>query len=453
MLSRGDKVLVGVSGGPDSIALVDLLYSLKRKYGLKLYLAHLDHMIRGDQSRADAVFVHGLADRLGLPVISKVKDAVSFSRKRKLTLEQGARIIRYKFFLETAEKIRAKKIALAHNADDQAETVLIRIIRGTGLEGLGSMHPVSEREGITIIRPLIEIWKKDILSYLTQRRLNFKIDSSNKNKAYFRNKVRLGLIPYLSREYNPRIKETLFRLGESAREDYSYLADRTKEAFLKLTGPGSSYSEAGFSIKKLKKHSIAIQRGIIRLAIKQIKGNLQKISYQNWKDLDGLIKDPAGNKFLDLSEGIKARKEYDRVVFYKKPGSSIVKKFRYPLRVPGVTTIPETRLRVEAKLVKKTIRKKQKDKTSEIFDYNKLNLPLLLRNRTKGDRIRPLGMSREKKLKDIFIDQKVPLLKRNSTLVIVSADGEIVWLVGLKVSDRFKITSRTKQILKITLYS
>ena len=446
-------MLAGVSGGPDSAALVDLLYSLKRKYGLKLYLAHLDHMIRGDQSRADAAFVRSLANKLRLPVVSKAEDAVSFSRRKKLSLEQGARIIRYKFFLESAKKFGAKKIALAHNADDQVETVLMRIIRGTGLEGLGSMHPVSKQQGRVIIRPLIETRKKDILAYLRQKGLKFRIDASNKDKTYFRNKVRLELIPYLARNYNPRIKDVLLRMAESLRDDYDYLAARTKDAFLGLVGPGISHSEVDFSIKKLNKYPIAIQKGVIRMAVKKIKGDLQRISYQNWKDLDGLTKDPAGSKFLDLAGGVKVRKEYDKMVFYKYQGQSAMKEFRYLLKVPGITTVPEAKLRIETKLVKKTVGKKSTDKTSEIFDYHKIKNPLLLRNRIKGDRIKPLGMSKEKKLKDIFIDQKVPLLKRNSTPVLVSADGEIIWLVGLKVSDRFKITPRTRQILKITLNS
>ncbi|MEA3560925.1 MAG: tRNA lysidine(34) synthetase TilS [Candidatus Omnitrophota bacterium] len=464
MLSEGDKVLIGVSGGPDSIALIYLLYYLKDNYSLKLYVTHLNHMIRGAQAREDAAFVRNLANELRLPIVVKSEDVPYFVRENKLTLEQGARIIRYKFFFESAKRIKADKIALGHNADDQVETVLMRIIRGTGLQGLGSMHPVSKQEGTVIIRPLIEIWKKDILNYLKQKGLKFRIDASNKNKAYLRNKIRLNLIPHLSRNYNSRIKQTLFRLSECAREDYSYLKNQAQNAFLKLTGQHSSspglvlgYSPlVSFSIKALNKYSPAIQREIIRLAIKTVKGNLRKISYQNWQDLDGLIKNLNGSKFLDLPEQVRARKEYGKIVFDKHHKSPLTRKFRSRLRVPGITAIFRSRLRVETKLVKRITRNKLKknkleDKTTELFDYDKLNFPLLLRNRELGDRIRPLGMKGEKKLKNIFIDQKIPLLKRDSIPVVVSGNGEIIWVAGLKVSDKFKITPQTRQILKITL--
>lgn len=452
MLSRNDRVLVCVSGGPDSVALLHLLYCLKDKDNLRLHIAHLNHMIRGSQAEDDAVFVRNLAKKLGLPIVLKREDVPSFAQKRKLSLEEGARILRYKFFLETAKKVKANKIAMAHSADDQAETVLMRIIRGTGLQGLGSIQPVSEQKGIVIIRPLIETWKQEAIDYLRQKKLRFRVDISNKDETYFRNKVRLNLIPYLSRNYNPRIKETLIRLGESVREDYNYLRTETEKAFLKLTENRNFPSEVNFSIKKLSKYPLAIQRGVIRLAIKKVKGDLRKISYQNWKDLNGLIKNLNGNKFLDLPENTRIRKEYDRLVFCRHQGLSLKEGFRCRLKIPGITTVSKNGVRIETKLVNKRIGSRPKDRTIELFDYDKLTRPLLVRNRLKGDRIKPLGMKGEKKLKDIFIDQKVPLLRRDFTPIIVSGDGEIVWVAGLKVSDRFKITPQTRQILKITLY-
>ena len=459
MLSKNDKVLVCVSGGPDSVALLYLLYFLKDKFNLKLRIAHLNHMIRGKEADRDADFVRNLAGRLNSPIISKKSDVPSFVKKNKLSSEEGARILRYRFFLEAAVKFKVDKVAIGHTADDQIETVLMRIVRGTGLEGLGGIQPVIEQNGIRIIRPLIEVWKKEIEDYLRQKNLRFRTDLSNKDKAYFRNKIRLGLIPYLSRNYNPGIKEILLRLGDAAREDCDYLGKVSEKAFENLieVEAKKNKSEIGVSIRRLNRHSLAVRRRIMRLAIRKIKGDLRRISFQNLEDLNSLIQGSDRNLFLHLPDGIKVRREYGKLIFYKSGRQKTIKKFKYSLKIPGITMMPEAGLRVEASLANKgsrgLIKKKTKDSNIKLFDYDKLKFPLLVRNRLPGDRIRPLGMKGKKKLKDIFIDQKIPLLQRNSAPVIVSADGRIAWVVGAKTSDEFKLVPATKRILKITLSS
>ena len=453
MLSENDKVLVCVSGGPDSVALLYLLYFLKDEFNLKLRIAHLNHMMRGKEADRDADFVRNLAERLNSPIISKNSDVPSFVKKNKLSSEEGARILRYRFFSEAAVKFKVDKVAIGHTADDQIETVLMRIVRGTGLEGLGGIQPVIEQNGINIIRPLIEVWKKEIEDYLRQKNLRFRTDLSNKNKVYFRNKIRLGLIPYLSRNYNSGIKEILLRLGDAAREDCDYLGKVSKKAFEKLIEVESkkNKSEIGVSIRRLSRHPLAVRRRIMRLAIRKIKGDLRRISFQNLEDLNSLIQGSDRNLFLHLPDGIKVRREYGKLIFYKSGRQKTIKKFKYSLKIPGITMMPEAGLRVEASL--QSQRTQRRAAVTELFDYDKLKFPLLVRNRLPGDRIRPLGMKGKKKLKDIFIDRKIPLLQRDSVPVIVSADKRIVWVVGAKTSDEFKLTPATKRILRIALSS
>ncbi len=453
MLSKNDLVLVCVSGGADSVALLYLLCLLKDEFSLKLHIAHLNHMIRAKDAEKDAEFVRNLAQRLKLPIISRRMDVPSFVKKNRLSSEEGARILRHRFFSASAAKIKADKVAIAHTADDQAETVLMRIIRGTGLEGLGGMQPVVEQNGMKIIRPLIEVWKKEIENYLKQNNLRFRLDLSNKDKAYFRNKIRLALIPYLTRNYNSRIKEILLRLGDGAREDYACLEKKAEKVFEKLVEAKKDKFEIEFSIKRLKKYPLAIQRIVMRLAIEKIKGDLRRISFQNLGDLNGLIQS-SGNLFLHLADKIKVRKEYDKLIFYKPRRQKRIKGFKYKLKTPGVTTISESGLKIttadyadKISVVAKTA------KEVAYFDYDKIKFPLFARNRLPGDRVRPLGMKGKKKLKDIFIDQKIPLLQRDFTPLIVSADKKIIWVVGVKNSDEFKLTPATKRILKITLSS
>ena len=461
MLSENDLVLVCVSGGADSVALLYLLYLLKDEFRLRLHIAHLNHMIRAREADRDAEFVRSLAQRLKLPIISRRVNVPSFVKKNRLSTEEGARILRYRFFSEAAAKIKADKVAIAHTADDQAETVLMRIIRGTGLEGLGGIKPAIEQNGMKIIRPLIEVWKKEIENYLKQKNLRFRLDLSNKDKSYFRNKIRLALIPYLARNYNFRIKEILLRLGDVAREDYAFLEKKAEKVFDKLVETKKDKFEIEFSIKRLKRCSVAIQRIVMRLAIEKIKGDLRRISFQNLQDLNGLIRSPDRNLFLHLADKIKVRKEYDKLIFYNSRRQKRIKRFKYKLKISGLTTISESGLKIltrdyPAKTADEADKISGPIKTAKgvaYFDYNKIKFPLFVRNRLPGDRIRPLGMKGKKKLKDIFIDQKIPLLQRDFTPLIVSAEEKIIWIVGVKSSEECKLTPATKRILKITLSS
>ncbi len=350
MLRRGCKVVVAVSGGPDSVVLVDLLCSLRKEYDLTLWIAHLDHGIRGQESEDDALFVRGLAKKLGLGITVQEIDVPTLSKSEGLSLEEGARFARYRFLSEVARSLGARRVATGHTAEDQAETVLMRLIRGSGTEGLGGMAPARELgNGVKIIRPLIEVWRKDVERYLSQRGLEFKQDRSNWDPSILRNKVRLNLIPYLAKGYNPKIKDVLVRVGEILRCDYDYLGQAIEAAFLDLAKMDNG--RVILSTKRLSRYPLAARRGILRRSIKEVKGDLKRISFKNWEDLDNLVGRLDGNSSLDLSGGLKVERSYDKLIIHKADSSPAPKAFEYRLKVPGSAEIPEAGMKIETELL------------------------------------------------------------------------------------------------------
>lgn len=297
LIETRDRIVVGVSGGPDSVALLYILNRLKKEYGLSLHLAHLDHMLRKD-SYKDAEFVESLSKRLKLPITTARINIKGLSQKG--SQEEIARNARLGFFFKVAKNWKAKKIALGHNLDDQAETVLMRIIRGTGLYGLAGIAAKRKISGFQIIRPLIETKRKEINAYLKKKKIKPRIDNSNLHDFYFRNKLRNKLIPLLEKEYNGNIKETLANLAQSASYDYDYLclmAERT------LKG-----QRLRFNIQKLQKLHPAILRLILRRAIAAIKGDTRRISLKHIKEIEDLIFNRPINSIVDLPKGISVIK-------------------------------------------------------------------------------------------------------------------------------------------------
>ena len=318
LFSENDKVIVAVSGGADSVALLFLLSSLKEEYNLKLYVAHFNHQIRGKEADEDGLFAKKLAKKLNLSFILKKSPAPAYAKRKKLSLEEAARILRYEFLTAVAKKKEADKIALAHNKNDQIETILMRLLRGGGSQGLGGMPPKRLIvKGISIVRPLIETSRKEILNFLNQRKIKFREDSSNKEMVYLRNRVRHRLIPYLER-YNPQIGQILFNTGENLREENEYLEEIARKVFLQVSQ--SKDKKAILSLNKLTNFHPALQKRVLRLAIKEVKGDTRQIGYQHWQALDLLINKDKRNLFLDLPQ-LRVQKEYNKIIFLRcKPG-------------------------------------------------------------------------------------------------------------------------------------
>jgi tRNA(Ile)-lysidine synthase len=363
----GEPLLIGVSGGPDSVALLHALVKL----GYRPHVCHLNHRWRGVASDADAAFVRALAVKLGLPVTIG-------SRKVPHT-EAAARQARQEFFERVAKKTGIRTLALAHTADDQVETFLLRLLRGAGTTGLGAMWPERRIGKLRVVRPMLEVSRKEVLKYLSAEGLKYREDASNADRRFLRNRLRHELLPLLERDYNPGIRSVLRRTAEILR------AEAAKEP-------------------------VAAQRREIRRQL----GNL------NFRQVEEVRKKLAG---------------------------------QLPVKAPGKTRIPALGIVLECAGLTAPCRIRKgglkPPHSTEYFDADALGDRLIVRTWRDGDRFQPLGMKGEKKLQDFFVDEKVPRRERGLVPLLCAADGRIAWIIGHRMAEPFKVTTRTKCILRV----
>jgi tRNA(Ile)-lysidine synthase len=443
MLSKGDRVVVGISGGPDSTALLLILCELAEDFDLFIHAAHLNHMIRGEEADRDEDFVRDLCGRMGIGITCKRVDVLQLKRSLGISEEDAGRRARYEFLSSVAEDIGANRIALGHTADDQAETVLMRILRGCGIEGLKGIPPV---RGM-IIRPLIEVSASEIRGYLEGKGVTPRIDSTNLIPKYLRNRIRNELFPILL-SYNPRIKSSLARLAELAMEEDEYMRSLAIQI---LDGISSKGNGIAIDRSALEGIAIPLRRRVIREAIRRVKGDLRRVDYQHIQ----LLLDPPSLPFsLDLPDGIKAElSEKDlkiRRVREAEPPPPPVDLFP-----PGFFELPEWGCAIRMDIVDRGEISEEEmrsgGKTKAFMDLDKLSLPLLLRAREKGDRIRPFGMKGTKKVKEIMIEEKIPRDKRDRWPIICSG-GKVAWVVGKRSSEDFKVTDETRRVLVVEVF-
>lgn len=440
MLAPGQTVVVGVSGGADSVALLHALWTLRDELELQIIVAHLNHGIRGVEADSDASFVEELAERLGLPSVIEKVDVPAVRRQLGLGLEEAARKVRYEFLEEVAVNARAARIAVAHTADDQVETVLLNIIRGTGPDGLTGMLPVRGK----IIRPLIEVFRQDVESYLKENGLEWRTDVTNLDLYHARNRVRLELIPMLQERFNPRVKEAILSLSLIARDEAEVVRTATEQAFeaaVKEAGP----VEVAFDAAVLGQYPRAIRRRCLRMAIETVKGDLRDVEYEQVERLVERLERgekftftlPSGVIYAELSKGALR-------VFRKVEVPRV--KVTHELAVPGRTEAPELGVVLETAFVPPETR--PENPYQAVVDAGKLAGRLVVRTWEPGDRMTPLGMVGHKKLQDIFVDMKVDRNDR-VTVPIIADEEKIVWVAGLVVSDEVKIVDSTESALLI----
>jgi tRNA(Ile)-lysidine synthase len=446
LINNGDRILIGVSGGPDSLALLHSLKTLKEEYNLYLHIAHLDHMIRGEESIKDAKFIERLAREWNIPITIKSYDVKAYQKEKGLSLEDAARQVRYRFFFGLIEKFNINKVAVGHNANDQAETVLMKFLRGAGLKGLSGIYPKQGK----IVRPLIEISREEIEGYCKEHNLNPRIDKSNLETIYLRNKVRLNLIPLLVEEYNNNLVSTLNKTADLLREEEIFLGEYTIENLAQLT-INKNNGKLILNAEKLLELNLAIQRRVIREGIKFLKGSYQDIYYDHIDLVLDLIKNSETGSRLDLPQGIIVKLNYEEIIFTTEDIDNI-NYFKHRLLL-GSKKIPQVDLEVKTKIVEKTYpwKKTLNDPNIACLDFSKIGKEFYLRQREDGDRFYPLGMKGSKKVKDFLIDEKIPINKRDKVPIFTTLDGDIFWVGGLRVDDRFKITDETEKILIIEI--
>ncbi len=301
--SSGSTVVIGVSGGPDSVALVHVMHLLRHQLGIKIIVAHLDHRLRRESPK-DRKFVEEFSKRLGLVCVCA---QAPLRHSQKGSLEDWARQQRFDFLIGVARRYKADAVLLAHTADDAAETVLMRILRGSGLLGLRGIHQKRDIHGVTFVRPFLSVEKAKILKYLKKEKLPYRIDKTNLKTDFFRNKVRLKLLPLLAKEYSPNIRHLLVNLSESASVDYDLLTGQA-QALWDKAAERSSVSEARLNCKVLTKAHPALQRMVLRMAFKHIKGDLKRLTFDHVCHLEALLKSPLKRTAVDLPDGITVMK-------------------------------------------------------------------------------------------------------------------------------------------------
>lgn len=442
MIAQGDGIVVGVSGGPDSVCLLDILNRLSGELGIRLVTAHFNHGLRGPEDDAETELVVNMAGSMGLPY----KTGKAFHLQAGTSsLEEKARLARYRFLETVREHFNARKIALGHNLNDQAETVIMRLLRGSGLSGLAGIPPV--RGGI-IIRPLIRIKREDIISYLRARNLTYAIDGSNRNLKFTRNRIRFKLLPMML-EYQPKLIENLGRLSAILRDEEDFMEslawDWVQRESAKEDDGSISVALSSFSML----HA-ALRNRVIRYLLKKTGSNLRHVNNNHIRSVSDIIDKGNPQSMINLPNGIIVRRVYDRLMF-TVAGKPLSTDFQYRIESPGQLHMRKIgKILLVTESIGKTDPIRGDSGNTALLDADTLHYPLVVRNFKAGDRFVPLGMKGHKKVKDFFIDLKVPSPVRAVT-PILTCDDFIVWICGYRIDERFKVTSKTKKVLRISI--
>ncbi len=430
LIKENDKVLVGLSGGADSVCLLNLLYENNL---CKIGAVHINHGVRGEEADRDELFCENLCKKMGIDFYKRKVDMNFFAKDKKISKEEAGRILRKDIFNDISKEHGYSKIALAHNYNDQVETLLMRIFRGTGIDGLSGIEYKSDN----IIRPLLNIKRSEIEKYILDNNLEYVDDSTNFENEYNRNKIRNIIIPTIEDTLNENISENIFNLSELAKIDSDYLDNITKKEFKNCCKINEYYIQ--LDIEKLKNLDDSIKYRLVRKVFEYLNGDTKNLSRVNVEDILNLSDLSSGREIENIS-GVNIRKSFDNLIFSKN--LEVVKDFKIKLESGNTYTINGYNIEVfDSDLI-------IDNENSISISNNLINGDLVLRNRRDGDRILPQGRNSIKKLKDIFIENKIDKLDRDRYLII--ADNEIVyWVYNLVKSSQLRENDKMYKVVRI----
>jgi len=447
LFQRGSGIVIGLSGGADSVCLLKILKELKNEFELKLTAVHLNHNLRGREADEDQAFVEDLCANWNIELEVFKKDVNEIARKKKISVEEAGRITRYGLFNQVLAERKSQYIAVAHQKEDQAETVMLNILRGTGLDGLCGM---SMKQG-NIIRPLLNISRKQIEEFLQKEKIPYRIDSTNLDSDYTRNRIRNELFPMIRSMFDIDPVSRLVRISALVQDERDFLEHTAETAYNEVV---VSHSDAvKIYLEKFKSIPAAIKKRIIRKAWEKINKGRQNLEYVHVEQILNLCRNGTTGKKVVLPREIEARISYGCLVLSPKTPQK-AGSFYYPIQPGGVIRAAEAGGILEAGIMPaqdafekyghpENIRERD---CIQLFDYDKLKGNLVLRSRTEGDVIKLAGLGGEKKLKKFFIDEKIPREKRDN-IPLVAQGNKILWIVGMRTSEEFKAKRNSKNIL------
>ncbi|HUV94142.1 MAG TPA: tRNA lysidine(34) synthetase TilS [Anaerolineae bacterium] len=479
LLLPRDTVVLGVSGGPDSLCMLDVLRRLAPTYHASLHVAHLHHGIRGQDADEDSAFVAELCRGWGVPCKVERIDVPALAQRRGLAIEEAARQARYAFLRSCAHAVDAESVAVAHNADDQVETVLMHFLRGAGLAGLRGMRPLAwmdelrlranflesppgPQARIRLIRPLLEVSRQEIEKYCREQGLQPRFDRSNLDQTYFRNRLRHELIPFLE-TYNPNVRQVLRRTAEVVAADYELL-----RVHLARTWPDVVRSESDvaitFDLNALRSLPLGLQRSIMREGIHRLRRSLRNISFVHVDDAVRIVREGKVGAIATLPRRLALTLDYEQAILaeegFEPPAPTVprITAEGLPVSVPGTTTLPDTDWRVTTRLVEhKSLPRNWPQNTDPYLAYVdasriRAGSRLTLRPRREGDWFEPLGLrGRRQRLGDYCINAKIPSRERATLPLLVCGEhGEdIVWVVGYRLDARYAVGADTESVLVV----
>lgn len=441
LFEKGDLLLVAVSGGCDSVFLLRSLCLLKEELNVELKVAHLDHMLRKEDAKRDAEWVKHLSDECSVDCVVESVDVEAFAEKKNLSIEEAARMCRYDFLERARCGLDADKIVLGHTADDQAETLLLRLFRGSGNTGLASM---TMKRG-HLVRPLLNLRRNEIRNYLDKNGLPYIDDPSNFDLRFTRNILRHKVIPLIESRINPAVVSVLARTASILSEEDAYLettAQKDLSRAGKLEGP---YLK--LDLIAIQRMEVARRRRLLRAAIGTIKGDLRNIGSVHIDKILQFVDSGSAGRKINI-HSLEAYRDYDSIILGRSLPMAAL-QYERRINVPGITSVEEARLSLLSSVSSAAHMKVDYSEPNKAyFDLDHLLLPLYVRNRRPGDRLVPFAQKKPKKLKELFIDDKLPRRKRDSIPIIADREG-ILWIPGGRRSDRAAVTSNTERVLCI----
>lgn len=435
-----DRVLVAFSGGMDSVALLLLLQELKETWNLSVAAAHLNHSLR-EEADADEDFCRAFCEERGIPFYARKLDVLSYSKENKLSFEMAGRNLRYAFFVEIMDTFGYEKCATAHHLDDQVETVLLNLLRGTGLKGLTGISPRRDR----YIRPLLPFRKSELEGYLKEQGVSYRHDHTNDEVEYQRNRLRNEVLPYLEAHFQGDIPTGVYRMSKLLLEDLAFIEDEVQKASEKYLRNTENQVRLSKEVHHLP---YAISSRLLMKAVSEVKGNLQNVEEVHIRDLLSLFGKETGKR-LDIKEGVQGRNDYgDLLIEMKK-----VQTEREENMLHEVLTIPGTYSILGEKITLRYIRREEmkKDKRLRFFNGDLIEGEVILRHKEEGDRMRPFGMNGYRKLKNILIDKKISREDREKLLVF-QYERDIIYIGHMMISEDYKVKEKTERILEIGIF-